>query len=169
MNNILWFYTTSDSPSGKVVSLKITQEGQYSWHDVIEESSPISAVSITGNKIIINYLKDTLTDVKFFDLEGNHLSNLNFPNIGSINGFYGNINTKPAYFEFTNYTSPEEVYEIDLDTLSYEPYWKSDIPGFNADEYLSAMQFYTSSDGTQIPIHIASQKGLNIDLSLIHI
>ena len=163
VNNILWFYTTSDAPSGKVVSLKITQEGQYSWHDVIEESSPISAVSITGNKIIINYLKDTLTDVKFFDLKGNYLSDLNFPNIGSINGFYGNINTKTAYFEFTNYTSPEEVFEIDLDTLSYEPYWKSDIPGFNADEYLSEMQFYTSSDGTQIPIHIASQKGLNID------
>ena len=163
VNNTLWFYTTSDAPRGKVVSLKINQDGQYSWHDVIGESSPISTVSIIGKKIIINYLKDTLTDVKFFDLKGNYLSNLNFPNIGSINGFYGNINTKTAYFEFTNYTSPEEVFEIDLDTLSYEPYWKSDIPGFNADEYLSEMQFYTSSDGTQIPIHIASQKGLNID------
>ena len=163
LNNTLWFYTTSDAPRGKVVSLKINQDGQYSWHDVIGESGPISTVSIIGKKIIINYLKDTLTDVKFFDLKGNYLSNLNFPNIGSINGFYGNINTKTAYFEFTNYTSPEEVYEIDLDTLSYESYWKSDIPGFNADEYLSEMQFYTSSDGTQIPIHIASQKGLNID------
>jgi len=163
VDNTLWFYTTSDAPRGKVVSLKINQDGQYSWHDVIGESGPISTVSIIGKKIIINYLKDTLTDVKFFDLKGNYLSNLNFPNIGSINGFYGNINTKTAYFEFTNYTSPEEVFEIDLDTLSYESYWKSDIPGFNADEYLSEMQFYTSSDGTQIPIHIASQKGLNID------
>jgi len=163
LNNTLWFYTTSDAPRGKVVSLKINQDGQYSWHDVIGESGPISTVSIIGKKIIINYLKDTLTDVKFFDLKGNYLSDLNFPNFGSINGFYGNIKTDTAYFEFTNYTSPEEVYEIDLDTLSYESYWKSDIPGFNADEYLSEMQFYTSSDGTQIPIHIASQKGLNID------
>ena len=163
VNNTLWFYTTSDAPRGKVVSLKINQDGQYSWHDVIGESGPISTVSIIGKKIIINYLKDTLTDVKFFDLKGNYLSDLNFPNIGSINGFYGNIKTNTAYFEFTNYTSPEEVFEIDLDTLSYEPYWKSDIPGFNADEYLSEMQFYTSSDGTQIPIHIASQKGLKVD------
>ena len=163
VNNTLWFYTTSDAPRGKVVSLKINQDGQYSWHDVIGESSPISTVSIIGKKIIINYLKDTLTDVKFFDLKGNYLSNLNFPNIGSINGFYGNIKTNTAYFEFTNYTSPEEVFEIDLDTLSYEPYWKSDIPDFNADGYLSEMQFYTSFDGTQIPIHIASQKGLKID------
>jgi len=163
MNNTLWFYTTSDAPRGKVVSLKITKDGEYSWHDVIGESSPISTVSIIGKKIIINYLKDTLTEVKFFDLEGNYLSDLNFPNIGSINGFYGNTKTKTAYFEFTNYTSPEEVFEIDLDTLSYEPYWKSDIPDFNADGYLSEMQFYTSFDGTQIPIHIASQKGLKID------
>ncbi len=163
VNNTLWFYTTSDAPRGKVVSLKITQDGQYSWHDVIGESNPISTVSIIGKKIIINYLKDTITEIKFFDLEGNYLSDLDFPYSGSINGFYGNIKDNTTYFEFTNYTSPEEVFEMDLETLSYQPYWKSDIPGFNADEYLSEMRFYSSSDGTQIPIHIASQKGLNID------
>ena len=163
MNNILWFYTTSDAPRGKVVSLKITQDGQYSWNDVIGESNPISSVSIIGEKIIINYLKDTITDIKFFDLEGNYLSDLDFPNSGSINGFYGNIKDKTAYFEFTNYTSPEEVFEIDLGTLSYESYWTPDIPGFNSDDYLSEIYFYSSSDGTQIPIHIANQKGLKID------
>ena len=163
VNNTLWFYTTSDAPRGKVVSLKITQDGQYSWHDVIGESNPISTVSIIGKKIIINYLKDTITEIKFFDLEGNYLSDLDFPYSGSINGFYGNIRDNTTYFEFTNYTSPEEVFEMDLETLSYEPYWKSDIPGFNADEYLSDMRFYSSSDGTQIPIHVASQKGLKID------
>ncbi len=163
VNNTLWFYTTSDAPRGKVVSLKITQDGQYSWHDVIGESNPISTVSIIGKKIIINYLKDTITEIKFFDLEGNYLSDLDFPYSGSINGFYGNIKDNTTYFEFTNYTSPEEVFEMDLETLSYQPYWKSDIPGFNADEYLSDMRFYSSSDGTQIPIHVASQKGLKID------
>ena len=163
VNNTLWFYTTSDAPRGKVVSLKITQDGQYSWHDVIGESNPISSVSIIGKKIVINYLKDTITDIKFFDLEGNYLSDLDFPNSGSINGFYGNIKDNTAYFEFTNYTSPEEVFEINLDTLSYKPYWKPDIPGFNADEYLSELRFYPSLDGTEIPIHIASKKGLKID------
>ena len=162
VNNTLWFYTTSDAPRGKVVSLKITQDGQYSWHDVIGESNPISSVSIIGKKIVINYLKDTITDIKFFDLEGNYLSDLDFPNSGSINGFYGNIKDNTAYFEFTNYTSPEEVFEINLDTLSYKPYWKPDIPGFNADEYLSELRFYPSLDGTEIPIHIASKKGLKI-------
>ena len=163
LKNTLWFYTTLGAPRGKVVSLNITQDGQYSWLDVIGESHPISSVSITGKKIIVNYLKDTISDIKFFDLEGNYLSDLDFPNSGSINGFYGNIKDNTAYFEFTNYTSPEEIFEIDLGTLSYEPYWKSDIPGFNADEYLSEMNFYSSSDGTQIPVHIASQKGLKID------
>jgi prolyl oligopeptidase len=163
LKNTLWFYTTLGAPRGKVVSLNITRDGQYSWHDVIGESHPISSVSITGMKIIVNYLKDTITDIKFFDLEGNYLSDLDFPNNGSINGFYGNIKDNTAYFEFTNYTSPEEVFEINLDTLSYEPYWKSDIPGFNADEYLSELRFYPSLDGTEIPIHIASKKGLKID------
>ena len=163
VSNTLWFYTTLDAPRGKVVSLNISNESEYTWNEVVGESDPISAVSIIGKKIVINYLKDTITDIKFFDLEGNYLSDLDFPNKGSINGFYGNIKDSTAYFEFTNYTSPEEVFEIDLETLSYKPYWKSDIPGFNADKYLSELRFYPSLDGTEIPIHIASKKGLKID------
>ena len=163
LRDTLWFYTTLGAPRGKVVSLRIAEDGQYTWHDIITEGSPISSVSIIGKKIIINYLKDTITDIKFFDLEGNYLSDLDFPKSGSIYGFYGNIKDKTAYFEFTNYTSPEEVFEMDLSNLSYESYWKSDIPDFNADEYLSEMRFYPSYDGTQIPIHLSSMKGLKID------
>ena len=163
IKNTLWFYTTLDAPKGKVIALNITDKGKLSWKDIIQESDPISTVSIVGEKIIINYLKDTLTKIKFFDLDGNYLSDLDFPNKGTINGFYGKVKDDTAYFEFTNYTTPEEVFEINLDTLKYKSYWKSAVPGFNADDYTSEMQFYPSLDGTRIPIHISSKKGLKID------
>ena len=163
VKDTIWFYTTMNAPRGKVVSLSIADDSEYSWNEVVGESDPISTVSIIGKKIVINYLKDTITEIKFFDLEGNYLSDLDFPNNGSINGFYGDIKDSTAYFEFTNYTSPEEVFEIDLETLSYESYWKTNIPGFNVDEYQSELRFYPSLDGTEIPIHIASQKGLKVD------
>ena len=163
IKNTLWFYTTLDAPKGKVISLNINDAGQLSWKDVIKESNPISTVSIVGKKIIVNYLKDTLTKIKFFDLDGNHLSDLNFPDEGSINGFYGKVNDDTAYFEFTNYVTPEEVFEINLDTLKYKSYWKSSVPDFNVDDYSSELRFYSSLDGTQIPIHISSKKGLTIN------
>ena len=163
VKDTIWFYTTMNAPRGKVVSLSIADDSEYSWNEVVGESDPISTVSIIGKKIVINYLKDTITEIKFFDLEGNYLSDLDFPNNGSINGFYGDIKDSTAYFEFTNYISPEEVFEIDLETLSYESYWKTNIPGFNVDEYQSELRFYPSLDGTEIPIHIASQKGLKVD------
>ena len=68
IKNTLWFYTTLDAPKGKVISLNINDAGQLSWKDVIKESNPISTVSIVGKKIIVNYLKDTLTTVSYTHL-----------------------------------------------------------------------------------------------------
>ena len=163
VKNRLWFYTTLDAPKGRIVSLDIIEGGDYLWKEVIAEDAPISSVSLVGKKLIVNYLQDTITKIKFFDLEGTYLSDLAFPQNGSINGFYGNLKDRTAYFEFTNYTTPEEVFEIDVETLTYVPYWKSEIPGFNPEQYSSEMRFYESLDGTQIPIHIAKQTGLKID------
>ena len=58
--------------------------------EVISEDAPISSVSLVGKKLIVKYLQDTITKINF-DLEGTYLSDLDFPQNGSINGFYGNL------------------------------------------------------------------------------
>tara|TARA_Y100001936_G_C16088389_1_gene683785 strand:+ start:2003 stop:4033 length:2031 start_codon:yes stop_codon:yes gene_type:complete len=163
LKDTLWFFTTKNSPMGKVVALRITQKGEYFWEDLIEEKEPISSISLTGNRIIVNYLKDTFTEVSFFDLEGNYLSSLDFQKKGTINGFYGDLKNNTAYFEFSNYTTPEEIFVINLDTFNYKTYWKSRVPEFSVDDYESEMMFYQSADGTDIPIHISHRKDLDIN------
>ena len=159
----LWFFSNLDAPNGKILSLEINNK-IFSWKEIIPEKEiPISGASIAGNKLIINYLEDTLSKVEFYDLKGNFIKNLTFEGRGTLSGFYGKLENKKSYFEFSNFTTPQRIYELDLDSLDYELYWETKIKELNVDNYESNLFFYESKDKTQIPIHISHKKGLEIN------
>ena len=158
----LWFFSNLDAPNGRILSLEIN-DADFEWNELISEKQfPISSASIAGDKLIINYLKDTLSQVEFYDLNGNFIEKLPFKGLGTLSGFYGKLDNKVSYFEFSNFTSPPSIFELDLDTLDYEIYWETKITDLDVSNYESNLRFYKSKDGTDIPLHIAHQKGLNI-------
>ena len=159
----LWFFSNLDAPNGKILSLEINNK-IFSWKEIIPEKEiPISGASIAGDKLIINYLEDTLSKVEFYDLKGNFIKDLTFDGRGTLSGFYGKLENKKSYFEFSNFTTPQRIYELDLDSLDYELYWETKIKDLNVDNYESNLFFYESKDNTQIPIHISNKKGLEIN------
>ena len=158
----LWFFSNLDAPNGRILSLEIN-DADFEWNELISEKQfPISSASVAGDKLIINYLKDTLSQVEFYDLNGNFIEKLPFKGLGTLSGFYGKLDNKVSYFEFSNFTSPPCIFELDLDTLDYEIYWETKITDLDVSNYESNLRFYKSKDGTDIPLHIAHQKGLNI-------
>ena len=158
----LWFFSNLDAPNGKILSLKI-ENLNFKWSEVISEKKfPISGASIAGDKIIINYLVDTISKVEFYDLNGNFLEQLSFEGKGTLAGFSGKLGNEVSYFEFSNFTSPQRIFELDLNTLEYKLYWETIIKGLKVENYESNLNFYKSKDGTDIPIHIAHKKGLEI-------
>jgi prolyl oligopeptidase len=162
-DNILWFYTTENAPNGKIVNLEI-KNGSFVWNEVIPESKKaIRSVNIVNNLFIINYLEDTFSQISFFDLSGELISNLSLPKQGTISGFGGGIEDSSSYFAITNYVTPREIYEIDLTDQSLKLFWKEELVGYNSEEYVSKLDFYSSKDGTKIPIHISHKKNLVIN------
>ena len=161
--NILWFYTTEGAPNGKIVNLEL-KDGSFVWNDVIAESeNSIRSVNIVNNSFIVNYLIDTFSSIKIFDLSGNFVQDLELPKNGTIGGFGGEIDDIKTYFSVSNYVTPREIYEIKLDTLDVKLFWKEEIDGYESDDYVSELKFYPSKDGTKIPIHISHKKGLKIN------
>ena len=160
---ILWFYTTEGAPKGKIVNLEI-KNNSFVWNDVIQESeNSIRSVNIVNNSFVINYLVDTFSSIKIFDLSGNFVQNLELPKDGTIGGFGGEIDDTKTYFSVSNYVTPREIYEINLDSLDVKLFWKEEIVGYESEDYVSELKFYPSKDGTKIPIHISYKKGLNIN------
>ena len=160
---ILWFYTTEGAPKGKIVNLEI-KNSSFVWNDVIQESeNSIRSVNIVNNSFVINYLVDTFSSIKIFDLSGNFVQDLELPKDGTIGGFGGEIDDTKTYFSVSNYVTPREIYEINLDSLDVKLFWKEEIVGYESEDYVSELKFYPSKDGTKIPIHISYKKGLNIN------
>ena len=162
-DGILWFYTTEGAPNGKIVNLEI-KNGSFVWNDVIQESkNSIRSVNVINNSFVINYLVDTFSSIKIFDLSGNFVQDLELPKNGTIGGFGGEIDDTETYFSVSNYVTPREIYEINLDTLDVNLFWKEEIDGYESEDYVSELKFYPSKDGTKIPIHISYKKGLEIN------
>ena len=160
---ILWFYTTEGAPKGKIVNLEI-KNNSFVWNDVIQESeNSIRSVNIVNNSFVINYLVDTFSSIKIFDLSGNFVQDLELPKDGTIGGFGGEIDDTKTYFSVSNYVTPREIYEINLDSLDVKLFWKEEIVGYESEDYVSELKFYPSKDGTKIPIHISYKKGLKIN------
>ena len=162
-DGILWFYTTEGAPNGKIVNLEI-KNGSFVWNDVIQESeNSIRSVNVINNSFVINYLVDTFSSIKIFDLSGNFVQDLELPKNGTIGGFGGEIDDTETYFSVSNYVTPREIYEINLDSLDIKLFWKEEIDGYESEDYVSELKFYPSKDGTKIPIHISYKKGLEIN------
>lgn len=162
-DNLLWFYTTESAPNGKIVNLEI-KNGSFVWNEVIAESeNAIRSVNIINNSFVINYLEDTFSQISIFDLSGEFVSKLSLPKKGTVSGFGGDIDDKESYFSITNYITPREIYQIDLTDNSFKLFWNEELDGYNSEDYVSSLQFYSSKDGTKIPIHISHKKDLVID------
>ena len=162
-DNILWFYTTEGAPNGKIVNLEV-KNGSFIWNEVISESqNAIRSVNIINNSFVVNYLEDTFSQISVFNLSGEFISKLSLPKEGTISGFSGGIEDTSSYFAITNYVTPREIYEIDLTDLSFKLFWKEELAGYESSDYVSRIEFYSSKDGTQIPIHISHKKDLKID------
>ncbi len=162
-DGILWFYTTEGAPNGKIVNLEI-KNGSFVWNDVIQESeNSIRSVNVVNNSFVINYLVDTFSSIKIFDLSGSFVRDLELPKNGTVGGFGGEIDDTETYFSVSNYVTPREIYKINLDSLDVNLFWKEEIDGYESEDYVSELKFYPSKDGTRIPIHISYKKGLEIN------
>ena len=163
-DNILWFYTTYEAPKGKVVTLTLLDDNNFQWRDVVSESKEtISSVNLVGNKIIINYLQDTISSIQFFDLSGRYLQDLQMEGRGSVQGFDGKLKDQYTFFEFESFVSPPKIYRLDLTTLKYNLFWQMDLPGHETGDLVTSLQFFSSKDGTKIPVHVSHQAKLKVN------
>ena len=162
-DDIYWFYSTEGAKNGKVVSLQI-KNGSFVWSDVISEDiNSIRGVNFINNNIAVTYLIDTFSEVRFFSLDGSYLNKLSMPYQGTISGFGGRLEDNSSYFSFTSFVTPRRIYEIDLTTLKTKIFWEESLEGYKSEDYVSDFKFYSSKDGTKIPIHISYKKSLNIN------
>ncbi|EGQ7779125.1 TPA: prolyl oligopeptidase family serine peptidase [Vibrio parahaemolyticus] len=155
----LLLYTNLDAPNGKVVSYN-TQTEQ--WADVIAEQEQPLEVSKGGGYLFATYMVDVLSKVQQFTYQGEWIRDVELPGEGTAYGLAGKKEETTLYYTFTNYVTPPTIFSFDVESGASTLYQESKAP-FDRNEYESKQVFYTSKDGTQVPMIISYKKGISLD------
>ena len=156
----IYALTDKNAPNMRLVKFNISNPNV--WTDVIPETENVLSVSTGGGYIFARYMKDAVTSMKQFDYDGKLIRTINLPGIGTASGFGGKEKEKDLYFSFTNYITPGTIYKYNADSGKSEVYQKPNVK-FNPENYISEQVFYTSKDGTKVPMMINYKKGTKLD------
>jgi len=158
----LYIVTNLGTPNRKIVTVDASDPAPENWVDFIPETEHVLSPSTGGGYFFAEYMVDALSRVLQYDYDGNLVREVELPGMGSAGGFSGKKEEKELYFRFTNYNTPSSSYKFDVETGTYELYWKPEID-FDPEQYESKQVFYTSADGTRIPMMITHKKGLELN------
>ncbi|WP_082455771.1 prolyl oligopeptidase family serine peptidase [Hymenobacter sp. AT01-02] len=155
----LYIQTNLNAPNGKVVTVDAANPKSANWKDLIPESKNVLNATTGGGKIFANYLKDATSLIEQYAMSGKKERSIALPSVGSAGGFGTKKEEKETYYTFTSYIYPPTIFKYDIATGKSTVYKKAGVQ-FDPTQYESKQVFYTSKDGTRIPMIITHKKGL---------
>jgi prolyl oligopeptidase len=158
----LFFRTDKDAPLGKVIAIDVNRPGPEHWETIIPEAEEtLLGANRVGDRLIALYLKDAYSQVKLYDLAGEFVREVEFPEIGTASGFRGDRDDSETFYAFSSFTRPTTIYRYDIESGESTVYKEPEV-GFDPDDYTTEQVFFTSKDGTRVPMFISHRKGIEV-------
>ena len=158
----LYIVTNRNAPNKKIVTVDASNPEAKNWVDFIPETENVLNPNTGGGYFFAEYMVDAISKVFQYDYEGKLIREVDLPGLGSVGGFGGEKEDKELYFSFTNYNTPGSTFKYNVESGTYELYWKPNID-FNPENYTSEQVFYSSKDGTKVPMIITYKKGTELN------
>ncbi len=154
--------TNLKAPNRRIVVVDAKNPNPEHWKDLIPETNFVLSPSTGGGFIFTHYMIDAVSKVMQYDYNGKIIREIQLPGIGTASGFSGEAKDKILYFSFTNYITPGTIYSFDPKSGETKIYQQPKVK-FESDKYESKQVFYTSKDGTKVPMIITHKKGLDLN------
>ncbi|PKV48589.1 prolyl oligopeptidase [Aquimarina sp. MAR_2010_214] len=158
----LYLVTNLNAPNQKIVTVDASNPTPENWKDFIPETENVLSPNTGGGYFFAEYMVDAVSKVMQYDYDGKLIREVELPGVGSANGFGTKKEEKELYYSFTNYKTPSSIYKYNIAEGTSELYRKPKID-FNPENYESKQVFYTSKDGTKIPMIITYKKGMELN------
>ncbi|UCC97856.1 MAG: S9 family peptidase [Phycisphaerales bacterium] len=158
---VFFFRTDSEAPNGRVVAIDTRKPERESWREIVPEAlEPLRSADVVNNLFVCTYLKDVTTRVRLYTMDGRHLRDIELPDLGTAAGFHGKRRDTETFYSFQSFAVPPSIYRYDLVTSESELLERAKVD-FDPDEYITEQIFYTSKDGTRVPMFITHEKGIH--------
>lgn len=156
----IYLFTNAGAENNRIMVADIHHPGYQDWKELVPQSHDVldGVTFIGGDKMVLTYTKDNISEAFLYNINGQRLSEIKLPGVGSAS-FSGKRERPECFYSYTSYTVPNTIYQYDYKTGKSTVYSQPKV-NFRTSDYTSEMQFYTSKDGTRIPIFLTYKKGL---------
>lgn len=158
-----WIYTNDGAPNYRLARIDLANPAS-GLVDVIAEDSKVllEGVNAVGGYLMAFYLENATSRVAQYDMEGRHVRDVELSALGTAGGFEGRKETVETFYSLSTYTAPPTIYRYDLATGQSTMFNRPDV-GFNPDDYTTEQVFFTSKDGTRVPMFVVHKKGIRMN------
>ena len=159
----LYVLTNFKAPKYRLVKINTNSPEEVNWTDVIPEKKDVlESVVMIGGKLVVNYMTDAHSKTEVYSYDGVLDHEVQLPGIGTVGVFSGKKEENIAYFSYTSYNTPGEIYKYDFTTKQTTLHFRSEVK-FNPDDFEVKQEFFASKDGTMVPMFIVSKKGIELN------
>jgi prolyl oligopeptidase len=156
--------TNHNAPNQRIVRINANRTDEQFWETFIAEDSKdvLQNAQIVGDKLIAQYLHDAHSQLKVFSLEGQLVGTVDLPEIGTVGAVSGKKGDNTAFYSFQSFLRPNTIYALNLSDLSSKVF-KAPKVDFDPDAYTTEQVWYSSKDGTKVPMFITRKKNIAFD------
>ncbi|MEA2236130.1 MAG: prolyl oligopeptidase [Thermoanaerobaculia bacterium] len=160
---VLYFRTDLKAQKGRLIAIDLRNPAVGNWKEVVPESeATLLGAGYVGHRLVANYLRDAHSEIRLFDTSGKLVRTMELDGIGSAGGFLGRSDDNETFYSFSSYATPPSIYRYDLSTGEKQLLFRAKV-AMNPEDYVVKQIFYTSKDGTKVPMFISYKKGLKLD------
>lgn len=157
--SVFYFKSDFDAPKKCILTIDVSLPNVERTTIVPEADDAMEGAGIVGDSLIVEYLQDAKTKVRIYDLAGKHVRDVELPGIGTASGFGGRRSHSETFYSFSSFNRPPSSFRYDLKTGQSTLIREAQVD-FNPDDYVVDQVFYTSKDGTRVPMFICYKKGM---------
>jgi len=160
---VFYFRTDKNAQKSRIVAIDIRKPAIGDWKEIVpEQAATLAGASIVNKQLVLNYLTDAHSAVKIADLKGKAVREVSLPGIGSAGGFGGKRGDTETFYSYTSFTTPATIYRYDMKSGKSTVFRQPKVD-FDPAAYETRQEFFTSKDGTRVPMFIVSKKGMKLD------
>jgi prolyl oligopeptidase len=160
----LYVLTDDGAPRYKVVAIELSRPEPAHWRTVVPEAADtLDSVSLVGGQLVAQYLHDAHSAVRRYTPEGKLVGEVQLAGLGQVGGFEGRIEDQETFYSYSSFTSPPSIYRLDLGNGASSLWKTPKLDGFDPNAYETRQVFYSSKDGTRVPLYVVARKGTKLD------
>ena len=160
---VFYFLTDLDAPRKRVIAIDTRHPERARWREIIPQGPDVlDGVQIIHDTFVANYMHDASYRLRLFALDGRFVKDLALPTLGSIGGISGERRDDEMFYAFTSFLYPTTIFRYDFKSRVTSTF-KAPAIDFDPSGYETKQVFYTSKDGTRVPMFITHKKGLRLD------